>query len=466
MLWADSIQQSFFQACEWLEICGQNGIILNPDKFVFCKDTVDFAGFTITNDSVKPNAKYLSSIKDFPTPSNTTDVRSWFGVVNQVAYAFSAAEVMKPFRALLKSGNTFHWNDELERIFQKSKAEIINQIEDGVRIYDKTKITCLATDWSRTGIGYWLLQKHCTCSAIKPFCCRLGWKVTIVGSRFTHTAESRYSPIEGEALAVAYALDHARHFVLGCDNLIVAVDHKPLLHVFENRSLDIPNNRLRNLKEKTLRYKFKVVHIPGTKHKATDAVSRKPSGTIDPPCMELPDDVASVNKGISTILCDFLGSQHSVKVNTTDYVEAINSLNDTQVITWEKIRVATSSDDLMECLLGFVESGFPSCRSDVPMGIAEFYQYREQLSALDGVILYKHRIVVPKSLRKDILSLLHCAHAGVTRMITRAESAIFWPGITKDIHRTRAACSSCNKMAPSQPNAPPINPYSHYVRSS
>ena len=51
--------------------------------------------------------------------------------------------------------------------------------------------------------------------------------MTLVGSRFTHAAESRYAPIEGEALAVADALDKARHFVLGCSNLVVAVDHKP-----------------------------------------------------------------------------------------------------------------------------------------------------------------------------------------------------------------------------------------------
>ena len=44
-------------------------------------------------------------------------------------------------------------------------------------------------------------------------------------------AESRYAPVEGEALAVAYALDHARYFVLGCEDLIIAVDHKPLLSI-------------------------------------------------------------------------------------------------------------------------------------------------------------------------------------------------------------------------------------------
>ena len=69
-----------------------------------------------------------------------------------------------------------------------------------------------------------------------------GWKITLVGSRFTHASESRYAPIEDEALAVADALDKARHFVLGCRNLTIAVDHEPLLKIFGDRSLDHISN--------------------------------------------------------------------------------------------------------------------------------------------------------------------------------------------------------------------------------
>ena len=83
--------------------------------------------------------------------------------------------------------------------------------------------------------------------------------------------------MEGEALAVVNALDKAKYFVLGCADLIVAVDHKPLLKLFGDRALeDIPNSRLRNLKEKTLRYRFCMVHVPGVKNKVVDGLSRHP----------------------------------------------------------------------------------------------------------------------------------------------------------------------------------------------
>ena len=183
------------------DTCGMHGITLNPDKFHFAQDVVKFAG---TSDTVRP---YIRAIADFPTPRCLTDVRSWFGLVYQVFYAFSMADTMQPFQELLKPRKSFQWNEELQQTFEQSKNTIVKEIHN---VFDKTKPTCLATDWSKQGIGYWLFQKHCHCASNDLFCCKQGWKITLVGSRFTHAAESRYAPIEGESLAVADALDKAK----------------------------------------------------------------------------------------------------------------------------------------------------------------------------------------------------------------------------------------------------------------
>ena len=66
---------------------------------------------------------------------------------------------MLPFRQLLKSGTTFNWDSELNQLFEESKSTIIGEIEEGVRIFDKSKPTCLATDWSKSGIGSLALSK-------------------------------------------------------------------------------------------------------------------------------------------------------------------------------------------------------------------------------------------------------------------------------------------------------------------
>lgn len=85
------------------------------------------------------------------------------------------------------------------------------------------------------------------------------------GSRFNTPAESRYAPIEGEALAVSDALDKYRMFVLGCP-LNVVVDHD---RSFE----DIDKPRLLCLKERTLRHQFTMQHNAGNWHHTADAIS-------------------------------------------------------------------------------------------------------------------------------------------------------------------------------------------------
>ena len=468
LLWADTLEESFHQTAQWLDLCARNGIILNPDEFIFGADTVGFAGFEITPTSVRPNEKIIKAIRDFPTPRNLTDVRSWFGLVNQVTYAFSMTSFMEPFRSLLKPKIKFQWNEELQAIFDESKRQIVMEIENGVRIFDKQKPTCLATDWSKSGIGYWLFQKHCDCPDIKPFCCNTGWKVVLVGSRFTHAAESRYAPIEGEALAVADALDKARHFVLGCDNLIVAVDHKPLLGVFSDRSLDtISNGRLRNLKEKTLRYRFKMCYIPGRKNCVSDTMSRHPSGPKSPDKMHLPDDVCSIYQ------TELLPPRAHQVLPSKDFDQTSSTIVDEEgllnqsiaavtttcnSVTWDMVKEATSSDNNMVHLTELIESGFVQHLDELPEALRPYHQYRSDLSTLDGVVVFKDRIVIPPSLRNTVLDSLHAAHQGINSMIAHAESAVFWPGITKSIKERRSRCRQCDVMAPSQPSMPPTTP--------
>ena len=143
--------------------------------------------------------------------------------------------------------------------------------------------TCLSTDWCKYGIGFSLGQKHCSCPSDEPWSCQTGWKLTFASNRYTHNAEENYAPVEGEALAVAWALDMARHFVLGCNDLIIATDHKPLLKGLGDRKMgDIRNTRLYNLKERTLPFLFRITHVPGKRHFTADSLSRYASGDPTP----------------------------------------------------------------------------------------------------------------------------------------------------------------------------------------
>ena len=442
LLWEEDTEKAFHQVCEFLTLCGDNGITINPSKFQFSQETVEFAGFQITPTSVQPSQKYLHTILNFPTPTDITGVRSWFGLVNQSAYAFSLTKKMSPFRESLKPGNKFHWDDHMQKLFTESKKEIVEAVQHGVRLYDPEKKTALTTDWSQTGTGFSLLQKHCQCSGEAPDCCDDGWKLVFAGSQFNTKAEANYSPVEGEALAVVKALHKARYFVLGCADLIVVTDHKPLLKLLGNRKLEeIYNPRLLSLKEKTLIYRFRMVHIPGRHNKIPDAASRYPSSPPDNTLKHDNDDWTDIEQ--------------------TTYVTAMSSLScmdNIKAVTWDRVREETASDPVMTQLYNIVQSGFNIPQENLPPDLTPYHRFRDCLSTIDGVIIYKNRVVIPATLRPEILENLHSAHQGVTSMNARAESSVFWPNITADINKVRARCFRCDTMAPSQPNAPPVTP--------
>ena len=91
--------------------------------------------------------------------------------------------------------------------------------------------------------------------------------------------------------------------MLGCKDLTVATDHKPLLNILNDRSLaDIQNRRLQNLKEKTLSYQFKIAHVPGRQHLGPDAASRYPVG--DPERLMLPGEPPETDLGASPVTSD------------------------------------------------------------------------------------------------------------------------------------------------------------------
>jgi len=83
-------------------------------------------------------------------------------------------------------------------------------------------------------------------------------------------------------------------------------------------------------------------------------------------------------------------------------------------VTWERVRTAIASDDDMQALVTIIEAGMPESKNELPEQLREYFQFRDDLHTIDGVILYIDRIIIPPSLREEVLASLHSAHQGVT----------------------------------------------------
>merc|ERR1712082_346845 len=187
------------------------------------------------------------------------------------------SNITEPFRKLLSKNAEFVWTPEHQGAFLRAREEIVALVRRGVKSFRLGAHTCLIKDWSKQGVGYVLWQKHCKCSTIHPTCCKTGWAMIICCSRYCTPAETRYHPIEGELLAVVWALEKTKQYTLGCERLLVLVDHKPLLGLLTRRELgDIDNPRLEHLAERLQRSNFDIQHIAGAKNFAPDTFSRAP----------------------------------------------------------------------------------------------------------------------------------------------------------------------------------------------
>ena len=84
-------------------------------------------------------------------------------------------------------------------------------------------------------------------------------------------------------LGLVFGLEKSKIWTLGNKNLILVIDHKPILGLLKNKDLgSIANPRLAKLAEKTLRWAYTLQHIPGVKNMSADALSRFPCTKVEP----------------------------------------------------------------------------------------------------------------------------------------------------------------------------------------
>ena len=235
---------------------------------------------------------------------------------------------------------------------------------------------------------------------------------------------------------------------MGCPDLIVATDHKPLVGLFEKPFTEIQNPRLLSIVEKTLWYKFRVIHVPGKVNCGPDFMSR--TGEVVTTNM--------VDAHFSSILCteNSIDAQDSLVDTSLEatLVCALSFDKEFRAVTLERVRDATNKDGKLLQLKEII-SGPSYVDRLLPEDLSEYNRYRDRLSVIGGCIVYGSRLLIPEVLRPEILRGLHSAHQGVVGMLARAKQIVFWPGLYSDLEKTRAKCIDCHNRAPSQAALPP-----------
>ena len=91
---------------QFLQRCQDRQISLNHDKCTFCQTTITFAGFNLSTEGYCIDSSITDAITSFPVPSSRSDLRSFFGLVNQLSSSIDTiAKLLVPLCPLLSTKN-------------------------------------------------------------------------------------------------------------------------------------------------------------------------------------------------------------------------------------------------------------------------------------------------------------------------------------------------------------------------
>ncbi|GFR58424.1 Pol polyprotein [Elysia marginata] len=114
-------------------------------------------------------------------------------------------------------------------------------------------------------------------------------------------------------------------------------------------------------------------------------------------------------------------------------------------------------DETLKKIRHYIENGWRSHKGTTEPQVQRFWNLRHYLHVENGILLYENRMVIPESMRRNILQKLHSSHLGVDKCKARARESIFWPGLTKDIEMHVSKCAICAKFRSSNTKEPIIS---------
>ena len=124
-------------------------------------------------------------------------------------------------------------------------------------------------------------------------------------------------------------------------------------------------------------------------------------------------------------------------------IHEISEITGFKLLTLQNIKEATIKDCQLTKLKTYIVDGFPKHKHECAEDIHSFFDYRENLTIIDGMVMNNKRIVIPESLCEDALKALHRSHMGIVKTKECASTSMFWPKVYNDIENYLSTCHLC-----------------------
>lgn len=243
-----------------LQSLREASLTANPEKCFIGLTEAKYLGYIVGGGAIKPQVDKVEAIRDWPIPQTKKQVRAFLGLAGYYRrFVPEFSSVATPLTELIRktAPNKIKWTESTEEAFVKLKDILCSGPVLGVA--DFTKPFIVQTDASEVGVGAVLSQiiddeEH-------PI---------MYLSRKLLPREQNYAVVEKECLAVRWAIESLKYYLLGREFTLVT-DHSPLKWMKENRE---KNARVTRWFLALQPYRFKIEHRSGVKNANADGLSR------------------------------------------------------------------------------------------------------------------------------------------------------------------------------------------------
>lgn len=373
----------------------EKGLQVNATKSFWAVKEVDYLGFRLTQDGVRPQPKKVNAIVNLEAPKTKRQLRAFIGMVNYYRYMWRRrSHLLSPLTAMTSAQSKFIWTNECQQAFETIKAVI--QKEVMLAFPDYTKPFQIFTDASDRQLGAILQQDERTLAFF---------------SKKLNKAQKNYSPGEKEMLSIVEALRDFRTIILGYP-ITIFTDHKNWVH--DKKA--ITNARVQRWRWIIEEFAPQLQYIEGAKNVVADALSRLPFTT---------PEISETDKVV-------VETFHVAKPPDRFYIP----------ITFKRIAKEQEKDPWIKRM-----------KAETPERLSELVDDIGKRDGPEKVITilsptdHRERVLVPKETRQPLLEWYHTmlVHPGETRLFNTLHQHYTWPEMHSDIKKYLKTCDACQR---------------------
>lgn len=374
------------------------GLTINLSKCSFGQEKLEYLGYEVSTEGIRPLAEKVQAITNFPKPQTVQELRRFLGMVN--FYRNHLPNAVTYLSELNKYLGSSKKNDKSPVAWTECAEEAFEQCKLGLRQAatlshpDAHAELAMMTDASNTSAGAVLQQK------INNVWQPLGY----FSKKFTQ-AQQKYSTYDRELLAVYMAIRYFRKSFEG-KQLIVYTDHKPLCYASTKLAKDESETprRARYLSFIS-EFTTDIRHISGAKNSFADGLSR------------------------------------------------IETVHSPSVLNYELLADAQVQDEFLTRLLA-------NKNADSKIKLKKIYLPHCNTDIYCEISTPSARPYLPQKFRRIVFDSLHnLSHPGIRTTRKIITSKYFWESMNRDVNEWAKTCLECQRAKINRHTSAPLGSF-------